>query len=360
MTRRNRTASSPLRDFAHHLRDLREAAGNPSYLELERRTGYAAAILAAAERGVRLPSLAVTQAYVGACGGDRDEWTRIWFAAGAELDEGRDDRAYDTVEFPRIAPAYQPPDQPPDPPPTQPPTRPPTRPKRRLGRLWVIVGALALAVGAGAAVFKNVSTVNAGGPEPTVQPTSVPTPAPTSMPTVVRSGQARPSPAFVAVAGPSCPRDASRSVRIDGLPGKDGWKDASVAGWTGADCGDSFLFSELTYDPRAATHPRNTFQWRFTTGLRGLHQCSVAVYVPRSGLAGQRVWYTVSDGFDEDAPTAAEFTLDQAMRMGTWVRAPVPITVTSGVVMVEIKDDGRGNTTGDQSMVAGPVRLACI
>ncbi|MFC6005479.1 hypothetical protein ACFPZ0_28545, partial [Streptomonospora nanhaiensis] len=78
-----------------------------------------------------------------------------------------------------------------------------------------------------------------------------------------------------------------------------------------------------------------------------------------SKLSGQRVWYSVRDGFDEDAHTVAEFTLDQSMRRGAWVPAPVPIVVTSGLAMVEIQDTGKGNLTGDQSMTAGPVRLTC-
>ncbi|MEV4566293.1 hypothetical protein AB0K12_21225 [Nonomuraea sp. NPDC049419] len=167
-------------------------------------------------------------------------------------------------------------------------------------------------------------------------------------------------PAFLAVAGPSCPRDARRSVRIDGLPGRDGWKDARAPGYTGAGCSDGFLFSELTYDPAAQPHPRNVFQWRFTTGLDGQHQCFVGVYIPQTGFAGQRVWYTVKDGFDQDARTVAEFTLDQRMRRGKWVAAPTPVVIGTGLAMVRITDTGMGNATGDQAMVAGPVRLACL
>ncbi|NJP97560.1 hypothetical protein HCN51_50455 [Nonomuraea sp. FMUSA5-5] len=177
-----------------------------------------------------------------------------------------------------------------------------------------------------------------------------------------RGGQARKGGvglAFSAVAGPSCPRDSGRSVNIIGAPGRDGWKDAKAGGWTGAGCGEGFLFSDLKYDPAATVRPSNTFQWRFTTGLRGRHQCVVGVYVPSSGLAGQRVWYTVTDGFDKGARTVTEFTLDQRMRQGTWVAAPSPVTVEGGLVMVEIKDTGMGNATGDQSMAAGPIRLSC-
>jgi hypothetical protein len=171
-------------------------------------------------------------------------------------------------------------------------------------------------------------------------------------------------PGFTAVAGPSCPRDTTRSVRIEALPGRDGWKDAASSGWRGAGCGDGFLFSELRGDERHGGEPaeparRNVFQWRFTTGLPGPRHCTLSVYVPKSGLAGQRVWYTVRDGFDEEARTVGEFTLDQRVRQGQWVPAPAPLVNTGGLVMVEIADDGHGNTTGNQAMAAGPVRLSC-
>ncbi|MEV0829654.1 helix-turn-helix domain-containing protein [Nonomuraea rubra] len=319
----------PLQEFAQGLRDLRMAAGNPSYRAMERKAGYSSSALSAAASGDRLPSLAVTKAYVGACGGDQDEWARTWNA----LREDLDNQAHDGEAPARPSPAR--------------------RPRRarlntgivKLSALLVAVGVTGLAT-AGALrddlLFRAISTTDDGkkqakgdGEKP--------------------AGNGRP--AFTAVAGPSCPRDTTRSVRIDGMPGRDGWKDAAASGWTGAGCGDSFLFSELK--PRGAANPRNSFQWRFTTGLRGAHHCTLTVYVPKSQLAGQRVWYTVSDGFDEEARTVGEFTLDQSVRRGQWVPAPVPLVVTSGLVIVEITDTGRGNATGNQAMAAGPVRLAC-
>ena len=71
--------------FAHELRQLRRAAGSPSYRALARRAGYSAAALSAAAGGVTLPSLSVTLAYVGACGGSTDEWTQRWQELEAKL-----------------------------------------------------------------------------------------------------------------------------------------------------------------------------------------------------------------------------------------------------------------------------------
>ncbi len=77
--------SGPLAGFAHELRQLRRAAGAPSYRALARRAGYSAAALSAAAGGTTLPSLSVTLAYVGACGGSTEEWARRWHELEAKL-----------------------------------------------------------------------------------------------------------------------------------------------------------------------------------------------------------------------------------------------------------------------------------
>jgi hypothetical protein len=69
---------TPLLRFAGDLRRLRRRAGLPTYRELGRRTNYSAAALSEAVSGRRLPSLAVTVAFVRACDGDADEWTDRW------------------------------------------------------------------------------------------------------------------------------------------------------------------------------------------------------------------------------------------------------------------------------------------
>lgn len=71
-------AEGPLQAFAYDLRQLREKAGSPTYRVLARKAGYSPATLSEAARGQRRPSLDVTLAYVGACGGDPDEWRLRW------------------------------------------------------------------------------------------------------------------------------------------------------------------------------------------------------------------------------------------------------------------------------------------
>ncbi|SDK74210.1 WD-40 repeat-containing protein [Lentzea albidocapillata subsp. violacea] len=71
---------SELGRFAGGLRRLREKAGTPPYRELSSRAHYSAAALSEAAAGKKLPSLAVTLAYVVACGGDATEWEQRWRA----------------------------------------------------------------------------------------------------------------------------------------------------------------------------------------------------------------------------------------------------------------------------------------
>ncbi|OLF09979.1 nSTAND1 domain-containing NTPase [Actinophytocola xanthii] len=87
--RRVDPADGPLARFALGLRELRHHAGSPGYRELARRAHYSATTLAQAARGAGLPSLAVTLAYVAACGGDVAEWERRWRATAAELSPPR-------------------------------------------------------------------------------------------------------------------------------------------------------------------------------------------------------------------------------------------------------------------------------
>lgn len=71
-------SGGPIPAFAHDLRLLRRRAGNPSYRELARRALFSPSVLSSAADGRRLPTLAVTLAFVSACGGDLGAWERRW------------------------------------------------------------------------------------------------------------------------------------------------------------------------------------------------------------------------------------------------------------------------------------------
>ncbi len=70
----------PLPEFALALRQLRAAAGYPSYRVLARAALFSASVLSSAASGMAFPSLPVTLAYVRACGGDIAEWRDRWEA----------------------------------------------------------------------------------------------------------------------------------------------------------------------------------------------------------------------------------------------------------------------------------------
>lgn len=77
-------ADGPVARFAFELRKLRQEAGGPTYRVMAGKAHYSPATLAQAAAGDRLPSLAVAEAYVGACGGDVEEWRRRLREAGRE------------------------------------------------------------------------------------------------------------------------------------------------------------------------------------------------------------------------------------------------------------------------------------
>jgi hypothetical protein len=82
--------AGPIAAFAHELRMLRNQAGNASYRELARAAHFAPSVLSSAASGRRLPTLAVTLAFVSACGGDLHAWERRWRSvAGKKAEETR-------------------------------------------------------------------------------------------------------------------------------------------------------------------------------------------------------------------------------------------------------------------------------
>jgi Ig-like domain from next to BRCA1 gene/Helix-turn-helix domain len=88
-----------LDQFLADLRKLRERAGQPSLRVMARSAHYSHTALSGVLSGDRLPSLALTLAFVRACHGDEDEWRRRWNAARSSIDEAGND-ATDT--HPRV------------------------------------------------------------------------------------------------------------------------------------------------------------------------------------------------------------------------------------------------------------------
>ncbi|WP_155059462.1 nSTAND1 domain-containing NTPase [Streptomyces blattellae] len=83
--------AGPVQRLAHDLRELRRAAGGLAYRRMAETAGFSATTLSQAAAGERLPSLAVVQGYVRACGGDPGEWETRW--KEAEAGDVRDEEA---------------------------------------------------------------------------------------------------------------------------------------------------------------------------------------------------------------------------------------------------------------------------
>ncbi|TCO53729.1 helix-turn-helix domain-containing protein [Actinocrispum wychmicini] len=89
MSRRERPLDDgvgALSQFAEGLRQLRRDAGSPTYRELGTRARYSAGTLSDAAGGRKLPTLAVTLAYVRACGGDAEVWEQSWYEVNTEIE----------------------------------------------------------------------------------------------------------------------------------------------------------------------------------------------------------------------------------------------------------------------------------
>ncbi|MDW8805803.1 hypothetical protein P1P68_13675 [Streptomyces scabiei] len=88
--------AGPVQWLAQELRELRKTAGGPSYRAMADAAGFTATTLSKAAAGERLPSLAVVQGYVRACGGDPTQWESRWTKVWSEVaGQPRDDE--DTV-----------------------------------------------------------------------------------------------------------------------------------------------------------------------------------------------------------------------------------------------------------------------
>lgn len=136
----------PVQAFAFDLRALRESAGNPTYRALARTAGYSPTTLGDAAGGVQLPTLEVTAAYVGACGGDVEAWRARWQEVNRELARERVSVVEETDEAGEAAESTQKADETTEGPlPAQGDAEPrPQRSRRRSYALWTSVSAVAV------------------------------------------------------------------------------------------------------------------------------------------------------------------------------------------------------------------------
>jgi anti-sigma factor RsiW len=83
-------AAGPLALFAGELRQMRRAAGSPTYREMSKAARYSPSALSAAASGALLPSEGVVAAYAEACGQDGAAWVARRAAVRAGLEDDGD------------------------------------------------------------------------------------------------------------------------------------------------------------------------------------------------------------------------------------------------------------------------------
>ncbi|WP_324169056.1 helix-turn-helix transcriptional regulator [Amycolatopsis sp.] len=288
--------SGPVHEFAQELRELRRQAGNPSYRELAKRAHYSASMLSTAASGRSLPSLAVTQAFAEACGGDRDAWERRWSAVAAQIDK----------------PGARPPES-----------------GRRNDRKWSRRRIWLTGAAAGVAAAGVVAPLLGTALRPT------------------------PPTRFSAVAGEGCKQDDTRKIGMStsGVQGSSGWELAALGGWAGGGCDGTFRYSLGTGNDKPG---HDYFAWVFTPGLSGEISCTFGVFVPTGDYAGASPAYyrvlTMPDG-----ALVSDFTVDQRAQRGKWVDIPSAYQFTAEHFEVELSD--RGRTT--DPIAASALRTDC-
>jgi hypothetical protein len=153
--------AGPVQAFAAELRKLRQDAGSPKYLQMQRITGRSRTALAEAAGGDHLATWETVEAYVRACGGDVREWELRWAAVREATRAARED--------PSAPPDPVPPPSAPGPPPVD-PSAPPG--KRRSQRWLVIAGVTAATSTCTAGVLLAIYSANSGyQPRPVVHAT---------------------------------------------------------------------------------------------------------------------------------------------------------------------------------------------
>lgn len=302
--------AGPRERFAYDLRMLRQQAGQPTYRELARRAHFSDTTLSVAAAGTALPSLEVAVAFVAACDGDVEEWTRRWHAVDAEL------RA-----APSAAPA------------ALPPRGRWKKPRRSSVALGVLAAALVLGGSALGALAVATRGHPAGGGD---------RPGPAPLPSV--PGVSSFYKTFTATAGPGCPAQPGASFAVSGS-----WQRETgghAAPTADVNCGGVFLAARLSQDSR---HPASTAEWGFDTN--GALRCSLSFWVPPvSGAAGAARYDLIA----ANGRVLAHYTINEALDAGLYVSTP-RYRLTSGKLRVRLTNAGRG--TG--LVTAASVNIGC-
>jgi translation initiation factor IF-2 len=178
--------------------------------------------------------------------------------------------------------------------------------------------------------------------------------------TVAPAPRPAPGPTFSALAGKSCPQDASKGYQRIGpyTDGSRGWYSRSSGGWTGDGCGGDFDAVPMSgYADRDDTSAFTV--WWFRTGAVRQGSCAISVYVPSSSdwrdVAGNPAYYNVIAGKD-DYRRVSGFRIYQTASRGSWVSAG-SYPVRDGQIGVQMIT--RGQDPNQEHLAAGQLKVAC-
>jgi hypothetical protein len=309
--------AGPVQRFAHELRELRRRAGSPSYRSMAVVAHYAATTLSVAASGRVLPSLAVTLAYVRACGGEPAEWQARWEAVAAA------DRP---AEPPSPVPA-----EPPSPALAEPPV--PAEPPSPVLR-WRVRWAAAVLVGLTALSMAGAATglVDRTGASP--------------FPTA--SAEPAPARAIVnATIGADCPSTVGQvSVHTASSPA---WSVGTLGGWTGDRCFGEYYFETPPGNDAIAG---NRVEWTMPALPVMPMDCLVSIFVPNTAHASGSAEYEVSDRPDHTIDTQI---VSQEGHRGDWVGTG-PYRLSAGWLRLVMRSHGPAGAP----VTAAAIHVYCV
>lgn len=342
----------PLREFAEDLRQLRSAAGTPTYRELSRKAQYSTSALAAATSGQSLPTLEVTLAYVRACGGNEQEWRERWTSVSQML------RAQPESPAGAAASAPETPGQSPNGAPGSHSPAPRSLVKIGLAPLIIILAIV------------TVFALNQHGHSPAQLATQPPTTEqlaspdtpdsnspdsanpPAATPTTSNSAAAGLS--YDETAGVGCPGASSTSTFQDQPhPTTHPLSAATATTWSVQECQNALLTTTPTTNAKADAW-QNDYGWNFHN-VPTSAACTFHIYIADSPNSQYHADYYWTTGNDQPLDSQ-HFQLDQSALRGTWVTHG-PFTFPTGQAELEMTDS---RTNGSNApMTISVARLTC-
>lgn len=342
----------PLREFAEDLRQLRSAAGTPTYRELSRKAQYSTSALAAATSGQSLPTLEVTLAYVRACGGDEQEWRERWRTVSQML------RTQPETPTTAVGGGPETPDQSRDSVAGAHGPKPRALVKIGLAPLIIILAIVTVFAldqrGHSPAQLATQPPTTEQLAPPDSQDSNSPDSANPPAATPTAGGSAAPGLSYDKTAGVGCP-DASDAVPFhdEPHPASHPLSAATAATWSVQGCQNALLTTTPTTNAKADGW-QNDYGWNFHD-VPTSAACTFHIYIADSTDSQYHADYYWTTGNDQPLDSQ-HFQLDQSALRGTWVTRG-PFTFPTGQAELEMTDS---RTTGTNApMTVSVARLTC-